>query len=129
MGNFAIVKGGVVINTVIWDGESDWVPDDGEVVAMPDGVSIGWSYAAGQFSAPSVPGESHEELVTAAESEKQSLLNGATATIAPLQDAVDLGIATQDEIEQLAAWKAYRVLLNRVDTSTAPNINWPEIPV
>lgn len=128
MGNFAIVKGGSVINTVVWDGESDWVPDDGEAVVMPDGVGIGWIYAAGQFSTPSVPGKSHEERVTAAEAEKQSLLNGATATIAPIQDAVDLGIATPDEVTQLTAWKTYRVLLNRVDTSTAPDIDWPEMP-
>ncbi len=26
------------------------------------------------------------------------------------------------------AWKKYRVLLNRVDTSTAPDIEWPEEP-
>ncbi|OKT75363.1 phage tail protein, partial [Escherichia coli] len=25
----------------------------------------------------------------------------------------------------LEAWKKYRVLLNRVDTSTAPDIEWP----
>lgn len=29
----------------------------------------------------------------------------------------------------LAAWKACRVLLNRVDTSTAPDIEWPTNPV
>ncbi|HHI0038141.1 tail fiber assembly protein, partial [Escherichia coli] len=29
----------------------------------------------------------------------------------------------------LAAWKKYRVLLNRVDTSTAPDIEWPATPV
>ncbi|MXE05818.1 tail fiber assembly protein, partial [Escherichia coli] len=29
---------------------------------------------------------------------------------------------------KLAAWKKYRVLLNRIDTSTAPDIVWPEIP-
>ncbi|ENI3623931.1 tail fiber assembly protein, partial [Escherichia coli] len=28
----------------------------------------------------------------------------------------------------MEAWKKYRVLLNRVDTSTAPDIEWPEIP-
>ncbi|MEQ5456473.1 tail fiber assembly protein, partial [Escherichia coli] len=27
------------------------------------------------------------------------------------------------------AWKKYRVLLNRVDTSTAPDIEWPTNPV
>ncbi|NAG96242.1 hypothetical protein GUC37_25905, partial [Escherichia coli] len=29
----------------------------------------------------------------------------------------------------LEAWKKYRVLLNRVDTSTAPDIEWPTNPV
>ncbi|HDS7150295.1 TPA: tail fiber assembly protein [Escherichia coli] len=29
----------------------------------------------------------------------------------------------------LAAWKACRVLLNRVDTSIAPDIEWPTNPV
>ncbi|ENF36173.1 caudovirales tail fiber assembly family protein [Escherichia coli P0304816.13] len=27
------------------------------------------------------------------------------------------------------AWKKYRGLLNRVDTSTAPDIEWPTNPV
>ncbi|HFR1576947.1 TPA: tail fiber assembly protein, partial [Shigella sonnei] len=48
--------------------------------------------------------------------------------IAPLQDAVDLEIATEEENSLLEAWKKYRVLLNRVDTSTAPDIEWPEEP-
>ncbi|MDT4620715.1 tail fiber assembly protein, partial [Escherichia coli] len=47
---------------------------------------------------------------------------------APLQDAVDLEIATEEETLLLEAWKKYRVLLNRVDTSTAPDIEWPEEP-
>ncbi|HDX1826743.1 TPA: tail fiber assembly protein, partial [Escherichia coli] len=42
---------------------------------------------------------------------------------------VDLDIATEEEILLLAAWKTYRVLLNRVDTSVAPDIEWPAIPV
>lgn len=39
--------------------------------------------------------------------------------IAPLQDAVDLEIATEEERSLLEAWNKYRVLLNRVDTSVA----------
>ncbi|MBS4238809.1 hypothetical protein GNP09_17690 [Escherichia coli] len=31
-------------------------------------------------------------------------------------------IATEEEKALLAAWKTYRVLLNRVDTSVAPDI-------
>ncbi|EHP7004817.1 tail fiber assembly protein [Escherichia coli] len=38
-------------------------------------------------------------------------------------------IATEEEKALLAAWKTYRVLLNRVDTSTAPDIEWPTNPV
>ncbi|WP_250313207.1 tail fiber assembly protein, partial [Escherichia coli] len=49
--------------------------------------------------------------------------------IAPLQDAVDLEIATEEERSLLEAWNKYRVLLNRVDTSTAPDIEWPANPV
>ncbi|EJH8726403.1 tail fiber assembly protein, partial [Cronobacter sakazakii] len=52
----------------------------------------------------------------------------ATQAIAPLQDAVELEMASEGEVAQLAAWKKYRVLLNRVDTTTAPDIAWPEMP-
>ncbi|EMV7195741.1 tail fiber assembly protein, partial [Escherichia coli] len=52
----------------------------------------------------------------------------ASEHIAPLQDAVDLEIATEEETSLLAAWKTYRVLLNRVDSSTALDIEWPVIP-
>ncbi|HAJ0382442.1 TPA: hypothetical protein HL416_20690 [Escherichia coli] len=37
--------------------------------------------------------------------------------------------ATEEETTLLEAWKKYRVLLNRVDTSTAPDIEWPTVPV
>ncbi|MDE9434421.1 tail fiber assembly protein [Xenorhabdus bovienii] len=63
-----------------------------------------------------------------AESQKQQLLIEVFHRIAPLQDAVDLDIATGQEIAQLKEWRKYRVLLNRVDCSTAPDIAWPEQP-
>ncbi|CQH61317.1 tail fiber assembly protein [Yersinia frederiksenii] len=63
-----------------------------------------------------------------AEEKKTRLLNAAAAKIAPLQDAVDTGMATDDDFTQLLAWKTYRVLLNRIDTSKAPDIEWPVAP-
>ncbi|ADD78572.1 Hypothetical Protein PANA_3405 [Pantoea ananatis LMG 20103] len=54
----------------------------------------------------------------------QKLARAATA-IAPLQDAVDLNMATDEEAARLLTWKKYRVALNRVDT-TRPV--WPEVP-
>ena len=74
------------------------------------------------------PAPTHDELIAAAEAKKSSLLAVAATKIAPLQDAVDLSIATDEETALLAAWKKYRVLLNRVDTSAAPDIEWPEAP-
>ncbi|ECC6546230.1 tail fiber assembly protein [Salmonella enterica] len=59
-----------------------------------------------------------------AEGTKSRLLQMASEKIAPLQDAVDLDIATDDEKAQLDEWKKYRVLLMRVDTS---NPDWPEM--
>lgn len=69
-----------------------------------------------------------EQLIAEAEQQKQILLSEASEAIAPLQDAVDLDIATDEEIAKLKAWKTYRVFLNRVDTSIAPSIEWPEKP-
>lgn len=61
--------------------------------------------------------------------EKAELLLDAAAVISPLQDAVDLGIATNKEAEQLLAWKKYRVLLSRVDVSVMSRNEWPQPPV
>ncbi|MFK9707658.1 tail fiber assembly protein, partial [Escherichia coli] len=46
-----------------------------------------------------------------------------------VQTVVELEIATEEETLLLEAWKKYRVLLNRVDTSVAPDIEWPAVPV
>lgn len=51
----------------------------------------------------------------------------ASAKIAPLQDAVDLDIATEEEIAALKEWKLYRIKLNRIDT-TVPDLNLPVAP-
>lgn len=54
----------------------------------------------------------------------------ADKAIAPLQDAVSLGMATDEESLMLKAWTTYRVLLNRIDVTTgdASDIDWPELP-
>ncbi|AJC68112.1 tail fiber assembly protein [Dickeya zeae] len=69
------------------------------------------------------------QAVANAQAMKSKLLSDAALVIAPFQDAVDLGMATDREVTLLAEWRNYRVLLNRVDTSTAPDITWPATPV
>ncbi|MDE9496224.1 tail fiber assembly protein, partial [Xenorhabdus bovienii] len=63
-----------------------------------------------------------------AEQQKSSLRQRADSAIAPLQYAVDLQMATNAEQTELTAWKKYCVLLNRVDCSAAPKIDWPKAP-
>ena len=47
--------------------------------------------------------------------------------IAPLQDAVDLEITTEEEVQRLKEWKRYRVMLSRVDLGSFEVI-WPKKP-
>lgn len=49
-------------------------------------------------------------------------------TIGPLQDAVDLDIATEEEHARLTEWKHFRVAVYRIDPTLAPDIDWPEPP-
>ncbi|WP_439647064.1 tail fiber assembly protein [Arsenophonus endosymbiont of Aleurodicus floccissimus] len=74
------------------------------------------------------PLKTKKELIAEAENEKKGLMQNATEVIIPLQDAVDLEMATEEEKQKLTAWKKYRVLLNRVDTLNAPDIDLPKKP-
>ncbi|MEY0961197.1 tail fiber assembly protein, partial [Providencia rettgeri] len=69
-----------------------------------------------------------EQHIAEAEQQKQSLLAEANNAIAPLQYAENLGIATAEESASLVDWQKYCVYLNRVDTSLAPDIDWPQKP-
>ncbi|HGJ5868524.1 tail fiber assembly protein [Arsenophonus nasoniae] len=60
---------------------------------------------------------------------KSSFLDEASKIIAPLRDTVDLGMATENEIEILKKWKKYRVLLNRINPIESCYEDWPQKPV
>ena len=82
-----------------------------------------YSYQGGKFI-------KFEPVATdVAEQHKSALLAQAAIAIAPLQDAVDVDDVTEEELAALKAWKKYRVTLNRLDLSTAPDIVWPEVPL
>ncbi|WP_336766821.1 tail fiber assembly protein [Pantoea ananatis] len=70
----------------------------------------------------------YEESLAKASELKAYYLGVATDAINPLQDAADLGIATDEEKRLLPLWKKYRIDVNRVDLSKAPDITWPANP-
>lgn len=72
-----------------------------------------------------VPPPTQEEITDINAAKKSALRAVADAEIEWRQDAVDVGIATDEETAALAEWKKYRVLLMRVDTTDPV---WPTPP-
>ncbi|MDE9494792.1 tail fiber assembly protein [Xenorhabdus bovienii] len=83
---------------------------------------------AGIYQSETITEAQKTALVSQVESEKSQKLTEANTTITYLQDAVDVGLANDEYETRLKDWKTYRVLLNRVDTSTAPDVDWPQKP-
>lgn len=55
---YAIVKDGVVVNLIEYDEQPTTPPpgfEDGYAAVQADSVSIGWTYANGQFTNPNPP--------------------------------------------------------------------------
>lgn len=113
-----------------WPADAVEVSDE-DVLAFtqpaPAGYVLG-ADASGKAAWTVKPEPAQAELVSQSEARKTAFRLEADAAIAPLQDAVEMDIATDEEAAQLAAWKKYRVLLNRVDTSKAPDNEWPQKP-
>ncbi|EJA8462633.1 tail fiber assembly protein [Escherichia coli] len=66
-----------------------------------------------------------QELQQQAELQKAALLSEAESVIQPLERAVRLNMATNEERARLESWERYSVLVSRVDTA---NPEWPQKP-
>ncbi|MDX6979205.1 tail fiber assembly protein [Citrobacter portucalensis] len=64
-----------------------------------------------------------------AEAERDRRMAKATARIDWLEAAQKDGDISADEETELAALRAYRTALRRLDLTTAPDVKWPEYPV
>lgn len=95
--------------------------------SLLEGQSRGKVITSGSDGKPllSDPVINHTAL---AEAEKSRLGSKAEEMILPLQRAVKYGIASEEELQSLKEWEIYSVKLSRVDTSLAPEIEWPEPP-
>lgn len=62
--------------------------------------------------------------------QRDRLLASAALRIAPLQDAVDLDVATDEQRERLNAWKKFRIALSQLeqDAGWPRALTWPIPP-
>lgn len=128
---YAVIESGVVANVIVWDGNTEnWQPPEGCIaVLIPEGVraGIGYSYDGDSFIEPPPPALTPAEILAANTAIRDTCLANAALAIAPLQDAVDLDLATESESAKLKKWKLYRVEVNRVDLSIQ-SVAWPSPP-
>lgn len=77
-----------------------------------------------------IPPPTHDELIAQANVQKASLINAANAFINSKQwpGKAAIGRLKADELAQYNLWLDYLDALEAVDTSTAPDIDWPEMP-
>ncbi|HEB0051316.1 TPA: tail fiber assembly protein [Serratia marcescens] len=88
-------------------------------------ISGGWVFDGKAIVKRSYSPDEYQEQ---AKKEQVARIAAVARHIAPLQDAVDLDMATEEEKALLADWKKYRVMLNRLDMTSAPEIDWPVAP-
>lgn len=75
-----------------------------------------------------IPPLSKNELIAAAEVEKVAKVECAQQRISLWQTQLMLGMISDADKAKLIEWMHYITALQAVDTSTAPDINWPQQP-
>lgn len=133
MSQYALIENGVVTNVIVWDGDAEnWSAPEGvttHLINEGEIICIGYTYDGTAFTAPP---ELAPTPFTGAQvlADRDNRLGVATLRIAPLQDAVDIGEATDAELASLKLWKQYRVALNRIEQQTTfpTAVVWPVSP-
>ena len=140
---FATSELGINMNKIYWDAETSSFYNSDVNKDIPtsaieithdnwsellDGQARG-SIKTGSDGKPYIAEfDTSQNVINEAAATREHLLSVASSKINWLQDAVELGIATEDESAELLEWRKYRVLLMRVDTSKAPYIELPTLP-
>ena len=75
------------------------------------------------------PPPTHEQLIQAAENERQRLLAAADAVMLDWRTELMLGEISDANRAKLSAWLLYKNQVKAVDVTTDPeHVNWPVIP-
>jgi len=88
MNTYLVIKNNEVINTVLWDGESDWTAPEGTTTMVaPAGVGIGWTKSGSNWVAPEPPAAPTEDPNKVSARAKLAALGLAEAEITALLGA------------------------------------------
>ncbi|SEO76138.1 virus tail fibre assembly protein, lambda gpK [Luteibacter sp. UNC138MFCol5.1] len=135
MKTYARIDSEQVVEIITTDGDISemfhpsitWV----DVTSMEPEPVEGWSATndSGEWIlSPPVPYQpTHEEIRAANIARRNELLARAALAMAPLQDAVELGEATEAESALLTRWRQFRVAVSRVPLDAA-DPEWPAFP-
>lgn len=109
------------------DGQIRLPTGEGEPVATAAPGIIDWSQVV---TAEAKAQAAAAQLLAQVQADTAGRRAAADLAIAPLQDAVDLDEATEQEADLLKDWKRYRVALNRLpDQPGYPTeVDWPAPP-
>lgn len=124
---YAVVKDGVVVNLIAWDGKGNWQPEIGEAVQVHGMVSKGWLYDGKTFFKP-VGHSGDDDDIHQAEELRQALLSDARLKVADWQTDLLLGTLSDEDKTKLIAWRRYIKALEAMTISDGAEISWPEPP-
>ncbi|MCO7519182.1 MULTISPECIES: tail fiber assembly protein [unclassified Pseudomonas] len=114
------------------------LPDDAEEISAAEhagifaGVAVGKAidYSGLRPMLVDVPPPTAEQYRETAFAQRDKALSVAALRIAPLEDAVELGKATEETRASLIKWKQYRISLNEIEHQAGfpEEIQWPLAP-
>ncbi|UVV93662.1 tail fiber assembly protein [Citrobacter freundii] len=113
-----------------WD-LSDIIEVEDDVYTEYSNPPSGKVLVAGKDGLPAwedIPPPTKAQLIERAEQQRKMLIAEVTAETEMLRAKLALGRIKDDEKALLNAWLDYLDALEVVDTSTAPDIDWPEPP-
>lgn len=119
---YTLPDGTIPENPDVWQSRPDPEIPDGYVLMSVERPDV--NYIANE-KGKWVIDERYESVQS--EILRNNLLDEANSRIEILQDVIDLEMQQSNEDEQLKAWRKYRILLLRVDTSVE-KIEWPVKP-
>ncbi|GJL33261.1 hypothetical protein TUM17576_00810 [Enterobacter hormaechei] len=112
----------VEIDAAVFDEFFPYEKDGQRRIAGSDGLPV-WEVI------PLPTAEEIKEIaIIAAGQKKSQLLADASETIRGWQTDLLLGIISDEDKSKLIAWRIYIKVLEAIDTSLAPDINWPAVP-